>query len=116
MKTSTLALSLFCLFAFGLDSQAARRDNRQNKQSARIKQGVESGELNKREARRLNRNQKKIERTEDRMESDGEMTGKEKARLENMQDRASKRIHRQKNDGQERKDGAEDSAGEGAAE
>jgi len=101
MKTSTLALSLFYLFALGLDSQAARRDNRQTKQSARIQQGVESGELNKREARRLNRNQKKIQRTENRMEADGEVTGAEKAKLERMQDRASKRIYRQKHDRQD---------------
>jgi hypothetical protein len=116
MKISLLALSTLLLLTFSLDTHAARRDNRQVKQGARIREGVKSGELTHREAKRLRKEQRVINRTERRMEADGEVTGAEKAKLERMQDRASKDIYRQKNDQQERGNGSAGPASESAAE
>ncbi len=83
-----------------------RHDARQHRQDNRIDQGVKSGELTKRETKRLHAEQRMIKKAEHRAEADGTVTGKEKARLENMQDKASKDIYRQKHDGQDRPDPA----------
>jgi hypothetical protein len=97
-----IVLSVFLIFASSTDSLAARRDNRQDRQQGRIHQGVKSGELTKREARKLRAEQKNIRRAERRAESDGNVTNKEKAKIERMQDRASENIYQQKHDSQDR--------------
>jgi hypothetical protein len=74
-------------------------DKHEANQTDRIKQGRESGELTKREARRLKAEQKLIDRTQNRAEADGSVSAKERARIRHMQDRAGKDIHRQKHDG-----------------
>jgi polyhydroxyalkanoate synthesis regulator phasin len=116
MKISLLTLSAILLFTCSLETHAARRDNRQANQGARIREGVKSGELTHREAKRLRKEQRAINRTERRMEADGEVTTREKARLERMQDRACKDIYRQKHYQQERGNGSEAPASGGAAE
>ena len=79
----------------------AQVDRRQHNQQERIHQGVRSGALTQREANRLQRNQGRINRTEDGMRSTGgRLTYRERARLERRQDRASARIYRQKHDRQ----------------
>jgi hypothetical protein len=57
-------------------------------------------ELTPREAGKLEAEQAQIEQTKERMQSDGQLTGKERQRLDNMQDRSSQRIYRQKHDAQ----------------
>ena len=66
----------------------------------RIDQGIQSGELTPKEAGKLEAEQAKIRQTEQRMKSDGNLTGKERQKLHNMQDRSSDRIYRQKHDRQ----------------
>jgi hypothetical protein len=78
-------------------------DKRQANQEKRIDQGIASGELNKREARRLERQQNAIDRAENRAKADGTVTKAERARLHQAQNETSKRIHRQKHDGQQAK-------------
>ena len=73
-----------------------RVDRRQDKQRTRIVQGRRSGELTRGEARRLKKQQRKINRMERRFSSDGYLSGRERYRLERAQDRASKRIARLK--------------------
>lgn len=75
-------------------------DQRQANQDQRIQQGVASGELNTREARRLNRQQDAIENAESRAKADGKVTAAERKRLDNAQDRASTNIAKQKHDRQ----------------
>lgn len=77
-------------------------DARQKIQKERIKEGVKSGELTKRETRGLVRQQKKIQRHEAKAKADGEVTPQERARLQKEQNRASRRIARQKHDRQDR--------------
>lgn len=78
-------------------------DKRQEIQQKRIDQGVQSGELNKREAARLERHQGGIEKMENRAKADGTVTKKERAKIHHAQNHESQRIHRQKHDHQRAK-------------
>lgn len=77
-----------------------------NKQEAnqqeRIKQGKQSGELTRHEARRLRAEQKLIDRKQQRAAADGTVTSQERQRIRKMQDRASEDIYRQKHDAADR--------------
>ena len=76
--------------------------HRQVNQQARIKEGVKSGELTKREAVRLEAREAKIARDKARAKADGVVTPAERAKLGREQNRASRHIYRQKHDGQKR--------------
>ena len=78
-------------------------DTRQENQKARIKQGVKSGELTKKEARQLVNEQKKVRAAERKAKADGDVTRKEARKLDRKQDKASQKILRQKQDKQNRK-------------
>lgn len=98
-----LLASLITLFSMNLLAQETPVvDQRQENQEKRIEQGVQSGEINKREERRLKRQQERIEKAEDRAKADGTVTNEEKRQLKRMQNRASRNIHHQKHDGQKR--------------
>lgn len=77
-------------------------DQRQANQEKRIDQGIASGQLNQREANRLNHQQEHINKMEDKAKSDGVVTKKERTKIAKSQDRASRRIARQKHDAQQR--------------
>ncbi len=75
----------------------ARNENQEN----RIENGVKSGQLTPSETKALNHQQEHIENTAERYkESGGGINPSEKMRLDNMQDRASANIYRQKHDDQ----------------
>lgn len=73
-------------------------DKHEANQQDRIKQGRESGELTKHEARRLRAEQKVIDRKQKRAEADGTVTAQERQGIRRMQDRAGRDIRRQKHD------------------
>ena len=75
-------------------------DQRQANQEQRIDQGIASGQLTQREAGRLEKQQQHINTMENKAKSDGVVTKKERARLHAAQDKASKKIYRQKHDRQ----------------
>ena len=75
-------------------------DERQTNQEQRINRGIASGQLNEREANRLDKQQEHINKMEDKAKSDGVMTKKERARIVAAQDRASRHIAREKHDRQ----------------
>lgn len=75
-------------------------DQRQANQEKRIDQGIASGQLNEREANRLNKQQEHINKMEDKAKSDGTVTKRERARIDHAQDRASRNIAREKHDRQ----------------
>lgn len=77
-------------------------DARQARQEQRIDQGVASGQLTKRETRRLDREQGAINRVENKAKADGIVTAQERKRLHHMQNHAGKDISRQKHDAQKR--------------
>ena len=75
-------------------------DTRQERQQERIDQGVASGELNQREAGRLQKEQERISRHEEKAKADGVVTKQERRKLNREQDRASRHIKREKHDRQ----------------
>jgi len=77
-------------------------NQRQANQRHRIQQGVRSGELTQVETRRLVREQAHIRTLERRARADGEVTIRERARLQHELNQASRHIYRQKHDGQDR--------------
>jgi hypothetical protein len=77
-------------------------DQRQHNQQARIAQGAASGELTGREVVRSARDQRRIHRSERRAKADGEVTRTERAHIRHEQKRASRQLHHNKHDAQQR--------------
>ncbi len=77
-------------------------DERQQNQAQRIGQGVRSGELTRRETRRLVHGQRELRQDERAAKADGVVTARERARLQHEANQQSRRIHRQKHDAQDR--------------
>lgn len=73
-----------------------RIDRRVSKQRARIRDGWQSGELNRGEFRQLRKDQKKIARMDRRFGSDGRYSKRERRQLNRVMDRASNRVYRAK--------------------
>ena len=90
-----------CLLYGGIPALAQSTNDpgiqgREQRQQQRIQQGVRSGQLTTGEANRLEAQQARIQGTEDRMKAKGNLTGKERAKLTRMQNRASRNIYRKK--------------------
>ncbi len=103
MKRMLFAVSAMTLLMTGIAYAQAETpviDQRQANQEQRIDQGIASGQLNEREANRLNKQQEHINNMEDKAKSDGVVTKKERARINRAQDRASRNIAREKHDRQ----------------
>ena len=83
-----------------------RVDQRQANQEKRIEQGVQSGQLNAREAARLGKGQQRVDKMEATAKADDKVTKREKARLHQAQDTQSRRIAKQKHDRQKAKPAA----------
>jgi hypothetical protein len=101
MKKSIIAAVIattFTLPAYALAQSSPRIDKRQENEENRIKDGIDSGQVNQKEARRLRKGQEHIQNMEDKARSDGKVTKKEKARIEGAQDEQSKRIYRDRHD------------------
>ncbi|RMF84391.1 MAG: hypothetical protein D6739_05990 [Nitrospirae bacterium] len=71
---------------------------RQRHQQVRILQGIHQGDLTRGEVRRLEREQRQIERARRRAWADGTLTPRERARLHLRQDRASAHIYKARHD------------------
>jgi opacity protein-like surface antigen len=105
MKQVILSTALLSMCAPSLVSAQAETptiDQRQANQERRIDQGIAGGQLNEREATRLNNQQEHINHMEDKAKSDGVVTKKERARISHAQKRTSRHIARQKHDRQQR--------------
>jgi len=112
MRTRTLSLTLAAAAA-ALSLGAARPaladnyeqiiDRRQDRQEDRIDQGIRSGELNRREAARLERGQTHVNRMGNRALADGHISRAEFRRIEGAQNNQSHRIYQQKHDRQHRR-------------
>ena len=94
-----LALVTTLAGAASAGTDTPRVDRRQTVQRGRIRQGVQSGQLTPREARHLRRGERHIRRVERRTKSDGLVTRGERARLNHMENRESRRIYRLKHNG-----------------
>jgi hypothetical protein len=69
-------------------------------QQQRIEQGVKSGELTKRETAKLEAGQAKVNRKEARAGADGHVGPKEQARIQKSENKASRKIFKEKHDAQ----------------
>jgi len=97
--TTVFALSMsIAVFA----QETPRVDRRERHQQRRIRQGVRSGELNRREARRLERQQAVTHAQEAAAKADGKVTKRERRHLNRRENRTSRHIYRQKHDSQKR--------------
>jgi hypothetical protein len=98
MKKITLLTVMSFMFVIAANAQTAtpKVDKRQEIQKERITNGVQNGELTRQETRMIAREQRHIRRVERRAEADGIVTGRERARLDRKQDRASRHIARTK--------------------
>ena len=101
-----IALLIVVSFLFVFTAQAQREtpkvDKRQKIQKERIFHGIHNGELTRKEARLLAKEQKHIKRAERRAESDGIVTKRERIRLDRKQDRASRHITKTKHNVRDR--------------
>lgn len=96
LRAATLAAVIASTTAHADGTNTPGLDQRQEIQERRIEQGVESGALNANEAARLEGQQNRVQRAEDRAKADGVVTGKERAVLHHRQDHASGNIGRKK--------------------
>jgi uncharacterized membrane protein YebE (DUF533 family) len=101
-----VSVLLSAAFVLGLSAvsmaQTPGINRRERCEQNRIRQGVRSGELTRREAERLRAEQFRIRAYEARAKSDGSLTRRERYRLDHMLDRAGRDIYRQKHDNQDR--------------
>jgi len=98
---SLIALSIAAFFALPAFAQtAASTVQRDVNQQQRIEQGLQSGQLNTREAAKLEREEAKVEQMQKNALKDGKLTAAEKARLNAAQNKVSGDIYQQKHDAQ----------------
>lgn len=86
--------------AFAQTAGAPGYTQRDINQEQRIEQGLQSGQLNTREAAKLEREQGRIDQMESRAQRDGTVTPAERARINAAQNKASRDIAREKHDAQ----------------
>ncbi|MGB0712677.1 MAG: hypothetical protein ACPGUC_03855 [Gammaproteobacteria bacterium] len=73
-----------------------RVDNRQDRQRARVRNGIEDGEISRREFAGLRQDQQRIRKAERHFEADGMYSKRERRVMERLQDQASRNIKRAK--------------------
>ena len=100
-RVTVAVVGMFLIVGVGLAENIKKREKRQQQC---INEGVESGELTKKEAAKLTAQEAKLHREikKDRKDGGG-LTAKERAKISAKQDRLSRRIAKQKHDKQKRK-------------
>lgn len=99
--TTTLAFGiLLALTGPAFAQETPRVDKREANQERRIEKGKETGQLNDEEAARLEAREDKLKADEAAAKADGKVTPKERKKLRTEARRDSKRIAKQKHDGQ----------------
>lgn len=93
LKTLLLGLSFVVFCTAGFSQTTKKKVNkRQAVQHQKISQGVKSGELTKKEAVQLRKQQRNIAQTKRAAKADGVVTRKEKAIINQKQNKAAKNI------------------------
>ena len=101
MKTTIFALTL--LAAAPLSVLAAETiGEHQQLQRERIENGIEDGDLTRKESRHLTRDSNQIEAERQAARADGRITRRERRHIRNDQKDLNREIHDQRHDGQER--------------
>ena len=104
MRKKGLSRLIVCMFLLGsaIVTHAGWIAERRISQQKRIQQGIESGSLTRREVKRLEHQQRDIQRAKKRVRADGRITPAERLQLEAMQDKANKDIYGAKHNAVER--------------
>ncbi len=102
---SALAALCFCGISYSASAQTATPGitARQHHEQARIRQGVQSGQLNRTEAARLRSREADIRQDKRMARADGVVTRDERQDIRQDEHQASRAIYRQKHDGQVRR-------------
>ena len=100
MKTTLLAAAVV-LGAFFTSANAQVKQTAKN-QHHRIKKGVKSGELTKKETVNLAKDQKEIRRDVRAARADGKVTRSERKSIKQDQRQASRKIYRKKHNNRDR--------------
>ena len=99
-RISQIVLALVVITSFASLASASenpRHMQRRNvRQHERIQQGVRSGSLTPGEARHLRMGERRIHRTERRAKADGQLSLRERGRINRMQNHESRHIYRLK--------------------
>ena len=103
MRNISKSILFLSFFTFAGQAMATSINQKQQNQHQRIKQGVVSGELTKKETRRLVKGQKELNRMQRRAKSDGVVTRKERTRLHAKAGLESAKIANNKHDKQKRR-------------
>ncbi len=99
--STTLAIAIGAVISASAMAQTNASEVQRNvNQQTRIEEGLKSGELNTREAARLEKQESKVNRDEARALKDGKLTAAEKAKLQAEQNKVSQNIYREKHDAQ----------------
>jgi len=98
------SFSIICGLSLGgvAQTKTPRINKRESHQQKRIFQGAKSGELTRKEFVGLEKEQAQIRIMERRAKSDGEVTKRERARLQRELNQSNRHIYRQKHDKQDR--------------
>ncbi len=103
MKRVLLLMVAFFGFVLITSAQSTPRVNQtQRNQVNRIRQGNQSGELNRRETANLAREQNQIQNQKRLAKSDGIVTNRERRQIKKEQRLTSRNIYRQKHDAQKK--------------
>lgn len=99
--STTLAIAIGAVFSASAMAQTSASEIQRNiNQQTRIEEGLKSGELNTREAARLEQQQSKVNRDQARALQDGKLTAAEKAKIQAEQNKVSQNIKQEKSDAQ----------------
>lgn len=99
LRTALAAAALAAAFGANAQTATPNIDQRQANQQARIEQGKATGTLSKREAARMQAGQAKVQGMKVAAAADGKVTRAERKAIQKEQNKQSRRIHRQKHDG-----------------
>ena len=97
----TIAVVAACIttFTVAAQNQTNVADQRQANQANRIAKGQATGQLSNQEAARLNAGQAKVAGMKAGAKADGKVTRAERAAIQKEQNKQSRRIKKQKTDG-----------------
>jgi hypothetical protein len=101
-RPSLILIALVAMASNSAFAQSASNDfvERNINQQQRIEQGLQSGQLNTREAARLEKQEGKVENMEARAMRDGSVSQNEARKIDHAQDQLSRNIYQEKHDAQ----------------
>jgi hypothetical protein len=100
-KPMYLAVAAALAFAAGAQAQSTTTETQRNvDQQQRIEQGLQSGQLNTKEAAKLENGEAKVDKIESNAMKNGTVSPAEQARIQKAQNAESAAIYKQKHDAQ----------------